>query len=184
MLSTVFSLLVVVVALVPPAIAQRIVDHVFVPSVKEGNFSSRTTLLVSLIAVLVVAAVLRAGLIFLRNNLVEVYSQRAQSDLKQRLYDQIQAQSFGFFHNTRTGELMARMTNDVEMVRGLLSNGLLQGASGILFFIGAAHPAGFAELAARTDLRGCLAVALHHGAQAAHGHEAHHHRGARAILAR
>ncbi|HTO22482.1 MAG TPA: ABC transporter ATP-binding protein [Spirochaetia bacterium] len=138
MLSTFFSLLVVVVALVPPAIAQRIVDYVFVPSVKEGNFSSRTTLLVSLIAVLVVAAILRAGLIFLRNNLVEVYSQRAQSDLKQRLYDQIQAQSFGFFHNTRTGELMARMTNDVEMVRGLLSNGLLQGASGILFFIGAA----------------------------------------------
>ena len=138
MLSTFFSLLVVVVALVPPAIAQRIVDYVFVPSVKEGNFSSRTTLLVSLIGVLVVAAILRAGLIFLRNNLVEVYSQRAQSDLKQRLYDQIQAQSFGFFHNTRTGELMARMTNDVEMVRGLLSNGLLQGASGILFFIGAA----------------------------------------------
>jgi len=130
--------LVVAAALVPPAIAQRIVDYVFVPSVKEGSFSSRTTLLLSLIAALVVANVLRAGLIFLRNNMVEVYSQRAQRDLKQRLYDQIQAQSFGFFHNTRTGELMARMTNDVEMVRGLLAQGLLQGASGILFFIGAA----------------------------------------------
>ena len=131
-------MLVVAAALVPPAIAQRIVDYVFVPSVKEGSFSSRTTLLLSLIAALVVANVLRAGLIFLRNNMVEVYSQRAQRDLKQRLYDQIQAQSFGFFHNTRTGELMARMTNDVEMVRGLLAQGLLQGASGILFFIGAA----------------------------------------------
>ena len=137
-LSVAFSVLVVAAALVPPAIAQRIVDYVFVPSVKEGSFSSRTTLLISLIADLVVANVLRAGLIFLRNNMVEVYSQRAQRDLKQRLYDQIQAQSFGFFHNTRTGELMARMTNDVEMVRGLLAQGLLQGASGILFFIGAA----------------------------------------------
>ena len=137
-LSIAFSVLVVAAALVPPAIAQRIVDYVFVPSVKEGSFSSRTTLLLSLIAALVVANVLRAGLIFLRNNMVEVYSQRAQRDLKQRLYDQIQAQSFGFFHNTRTGELMARMTNDVEMVRGLLAQGLLQGASGILFFIGAA----------------------------------------------
>jgi ATP-binding cassette subfamily B multidrug efflux pump len=137
-LSVAFSVLVVAAALVPPAIAQRIVDYVFVPSVKEGNFSSRTTLLISLIAALVVANVLRAGLIFLRNNMVEVYSQRAQRDLKQRLYDQIQAQSFGFFHHTRTGELMARMTNDVEMVRGLLAQGLLQGASGILFFIGAA----------------------------------------------
>ena len=137
-LSVGFSVLVVAAALVPPAIAQRIVDYVFVPSVKEGNFSSRTTLLLSLIAALVVANVLRAGLIFLRNNMVEVYSQRAQRDHKQRLYDRIQAQSFGFFHTTRTGELMARMTNDVEMVRGLLAQGLLQGASGILFFIGAA----------------------------------------------
>ena len=137
-LSVVFSILVVAAALVPPAIAQRIVDHVFVPSVKEGDFSSRTMLLVSLLTALVAANVLRAGLIFLRNNLVEVYSQRAQRDLKQRLYDQIQAQSFGFFHATRTGELMARMTNDVEMVRGLLAQGLLQGASGIFFFIGAA----------------------------------------------
>ena len=137
-LSVAFSVLVVTVALVPPAIAQRIVDEVFVPSVREGDFSSRTTLLVSLVAGLVVANVLRAGLIFLRNNLVEVYSQRAQRDLKQRLYDHIQAQAFHFFHRTRTGELMARMTNDVEMVRGLLAQGLLQGASGIFFFVGAA----------------------------------------------
>jgi len=92
-LSVAFSILVVAVALVPPAIAQRIVDGVFVPSVREGTFTSRTTLLLSLIAGLVAANVLRAGLIFLRNNSVEVYSQRAQRDLKQRLYDHIQAQS-------------------------------------------------------------------------------------------
>jgi ATP-binding cassette subfamily B multidrug efflux pump len=137
-LSIVFSLFVVAIALVPPALAQRIIDNVFVPSVRDGEFTSRGSLLALLAGGIVVANLFRAGAIFLRNTFAEIYSQRAMRDLKQRLYDHIQAQSFGFFHSTRTGELMARMTNDMEMVRGLLAQGLLQGTSGLFFFIGAA----------------------------------------------
>ncbi len=137
-LSIVLSVFVVAVALVPPALGRRIIDNVFVPSVRDGEFTTRTSLLVILVGAIIVANMLRAAVIFLRNTLVEIYSQRAVRDLKQKLYDHIQAQSFGFFHATHTGELMARMTNDMEMVRGLLAQGLLQGASGVLFFIGAA----------------------------------------------
>ncbi len=134
--SVVFSILVVATALVPPALVQRLVDNVFVASVKDGDFSSRRSLLILLVGGIVGISVLRAGLIFLRNTTAEVYSQRATRDMKQEMYDRIQAQSFGFFHATRTGELMARLTNDVEMVRALLAQGLMQGASGV-FFIGA-----------------------------------------------
>jgi ATP-binding cassette subfamily B protein len=136
--SVFLTILVVAIALVPPALAQRIVDNVFVPSVRDGDFTSRVRLLVTLIGGLIAANIARAGIIFLRNTCVEVYSQRATRDMKQRLYDHIQSQSFGFFHANRTGELMARMTNDMEMVRALLAQGLLQGASGFFFFVGAA----------------------------------------------
>jgi ATP-binding cassette, subfamily B, multidrug efflux pump len=136
--SVVSSVLVVAVALVPPALVQRLVDNVFVTSVADGDFASRRGLLLILIGGIVGANVTRAGFIFLRNTLVEVYSQRATRDLKQWMYDHIQAQSFGFFHNTRTGELMARMTNDIEMVRGLLAQGLMQGATGVFFFVASA----------------------------------------------
>lgn len=125
--SVVFSILVVATALVPPALVQRLVDNVFVASVKDGDFSSRRSLLILLVGGIVGISVLRAGLIFLRNTTAEVYSQRATRDMKQEMYDRIQAQSFGFFHATRTGELMARLTNDVEMVRALLAQGLMQG---------------------------------------------------------
>ncbi len=134
----IFSVLVVAIALIPPALVQRLVDNVFVVSVADGDFTSRRNLLLLLIGGIVGANVVRAGFIFLRNTFVEVYSQRASRDLKQEMYDHIQAQSFGFFHATRTGELMARMTNDIEMVRGLLAQGLMQGATGVFFFVASA----------------------------------------------
>jgi ATP-binding cassette subfamily B protein len=135
--SIVFAVLVTLGALVPPAVGQRIVDDVFKPSVVDRDFSSRSGLLLVLVGVLLGAGAIRAGFIFLRNMLAEVYSQRVTRDLKQRLYDHIQGQSFDFFHNTRTGELMARMTNDVEMIRGMLAQGILTGATGVLFFLAA-----------------------------------------------
>ncbi len=129
------AMLVVLVALVPPYIARRIVDDVFTAAVTDGDFGGRRGLLLLLVGILVAASVIRAGFIFLRGTLLEIYSQRVSRDLKQRLYDHIQSQSFDFFHNTRTGELMARMTNDVEMIRGMLAQGILNGASGAFFFL-------------------------------------------------
>jgi ATP-binding cassette subfamily B protein len=136
--SILFSIIVVSIALIPPALVRRLVDDVFVASVVDGDFTSRRGLLLLLTGGIVGANVVRAGFIFLRNTLVEVFSQRATRDLKQRMYDHIQGQSFGFFHATRTGELMARMTNDIEMVRGLLAQGLMQGATGVFFFAASA----------------------------------------------
>ncbi|HET6485488.1 MAG TPA: ABC transporter ATP-binding protein [Spirochaetia bacterium] len=136
--SVVSAILVVGTALVPPALSKRLVDGVFVASVNDGNFASRRGLLLVLIGALVAVNALRACMIFLRNTSVEVYSQRVTRDLKQHLYDHIQSQSFDFFHNTRTGELMARMTNDVEMIRSLLTQGLLNGVGGAFFIVGSA----------------------------------------------
>jgi ATP-binding cassette subfamily B protein len=119
-------------------LVKRIVDDVFVASVRDGDFASRRSVLIGLIGTILVLALVRAGFVFLRATFGEIYSQRAMRDLKQDLFDHIQGQSFDFFHNTRTGELMARMTNDMEMIRGLFAQGLMNGVSGILFFAGSA----------------------------------------------
>ena len=136
--SITFSVLVVALALLPPAIVRQIVDGVFVASVADGKFAARRPALLLLIGGILGITVARAGLIFLRNTFLELYSQRVTRDLKQRLFDHIQSQSFDFFHNTRTGELMARMTNDVEMVRSLLAQGLMNGVTGVFFFLASA----------------------------------------------
>jgi len=128
----------VLIALVPPALVQRLVDQVFVASVRDGDFGSRRGLLLLLVGGIAAASLVRALFIFLRGSFAERYAQNVTRDLKRQMYDRIQAQSFGFFHATRTGELMARMTNDVEMVRTLLAQGLVMGVSGVFFILGSA----------------------------------------------
>lgn len=134
----VFTLTGVASALVPPALARRVVDEVFVQSVRDGDFVGRTSLLITLIGGIVIATAGRSISMFLRNTFVEAASQKVIRDLKQTMYDHIQGLSFHFFHTNRTGELMARMTNDVEMVRGILVMGVMHGATGIFYVVSSA----------------------------------------------
>ncbi|MFW5684932.1 MAG: ABC transporter ATP-binding protein [Spirochaetota bacterium] len=129
----VFTLTGVGSALVPPSIAGRIVDDVFVASVRDGRFAERLPMLMNLILGIVAATGGRALSIFLRNTVLETASQRTMRDLKQTMYDHVQGLSFHFFHRTKTGELMARMTNDMEMVRGALVLAIMHGATGVFY---------------------------------------------------
>ena len=130
-----FSLSEVIIALVPPAVSGRIVDGVFIASVTDGRFAERHTLLLLLIGAIALATVGRAASIYLRNLFLEVASQRVLRDLKQAYYDHVQSLSFHFFHHTRTGELMARITNDMEMIRGALVLLVMHGTTGVFFFV-------------------------------------------------
>ncbi len=137
-LALVFTLSGVGSALIPPALARQVVDNVFVVAVEEGDFEGKTSLLITLIFGIMLATAGRALSIFLRNSLVESASQKVIRDIKQTMYDHIQSLSFHFFHTHRTGELMARMTNDVEMVRGILVMGVMHGATGIFYVLSSA----------------------------------------------
>ena len=120
-------------AMIPPFLARRIVDDVFIASVRDGNLEGRSTLLLTLIIGIVAATAVRAGSIFAKNLVLETFSQRTIRTLKQKLFDHIQSLSFEFFHKTRTGELMARMTGDMEAIRTVLVIGVMHGATGLLY---------------------------------------------------
>ncbi|MBM4435812.1 MAG: ABC transporter ATP-binding protein [Actinobacteria bacterium] len=79
------------------------------------------------LAVLVVAFTAGRGIFqFGRMFLAELLSQRVVFALRNILYDHIQHLSFRFHDRTRTGELMARTTSDVERVRRFASMGVFQ----------------------------------------------------------
>ena len=134
----VFTMTGVAAALIPPQLAGNIVDNVFVRAVRDGDFAGRTPQLLVLIGGIVAATFGRSISMFLRNVFVESASQKVIRDLKQAMYDHIQGLSFHFFHQNRTGELMARMTNDVEMSRGVLVMGIMHGATGIFYVVSSA----------------------------------------------
>lgn len=56
-------------------------------------------------------------------------------DLRREIYDHLQTLSFSFHDTSETGQLMSRMTVDIEAVRNFLNLGLLRAALAVVYFI-------------------------------------------------
>ena len=82
-------------------------------------------------------AVLRAGLFCWRATACEVMGQGATVNLKVSLYRHLQRLSFSFYDEHRIGEIMSRMTGDIDGVRHMITVGWLQVLELCAYFIGA-----------------------------------------------
>ncbi len=88
--------------------------------------SSDQFALVVLAGAVVGAAIFRGVASFGQSYYSQAISQRLAFDVRNRLYDTFQRQSFSFYDRTRTAELMSRATADVEAVRMLISFGFVR----------------------------------------------------------
>src|SRR5207248_1122837 len=75
-------------------------------------------LVVVMVAVPLVSGVIGIG----QTYLTTVVGQRVMQDLRNRLYEHLQAMSLRFFTGTRTGELQSRLQNDVGGVQNVVTN--------------------------------------------------------------
>src|SRR5918994_4686412 len=53
------------------------------------------------------------------------FARRAEADLRERVFAHLQKLPLSYFHYTKTGDLMSRLTNDVQAVRELMGFGSL-----------------------------------------------------------
>jgi len=53
------------------------------------------------------------------------FSRRCEADLRDRVFVHLQKLPLSYFHHTKTGDLMSRMTNDIQAVRELMGFGSL-----------------------------------------------------------
>jgi len=126
----------VAAALVPPAVAKRIVDTLFTEEMLAPDKTSEAwRQLILFILIMLGAVIIRSVSIFLRNIALEGFGQKVIKDLKQALYDHLQSLSFDFFHKNRTGELMARMTADIEAIRDLMAQGTIRLSFGFFYIV-------------------------------------------------
>lgn len=73
----------------------------------------------------VVVLVLVKGLFsYARNYLMAFTGQRVVVRLRNQIYDQLQRMSLAFHESHRTGELLARITNDVGLIQTSIANGV------------------------------------------------------------
>ena len=64
-------------------------------------------------------------------------SREIEFDLRNDLFRKLEMQDTGFYRDYRTGDIMARMTNDLNAVRMLLGPALMYSANTVFFTIGA-----------------------------------------------
>ena len=87
------------------------------------------------IAFLVSALALWAAT-YAQTYLVGWVGQRALQDLRERIYTHLQAMSIGFYTRNRPGVLISRMTNDVQALDTLVTDGIVTLFSSTLTLIG------------------------------------------------
>jgi subfamily B ATP-binding cassette protein MsbA len=110
--------------LVLPASTKYLVDEVL----GQGEFD----LLVKLLALLAGAVALQAGSAFLLTILLSVEAQHLIAHLRAQVQRHVLTLPVRFFDETKTGELVSRIMNDVEGVRNLVGTGLVQLVGGVV----------------------------------------------------
>jgi ATP-binding cassette subfamily B multidrug efflux pump len=93
------------------------------------------------LAILLIATIM-ALLRYIWRHLLFGHSRRVEEGLRNKLYKHLQSLSLSFYHRTKTGDLMARATNDINAIRmangmGMvaLTDGFVLGAAAIGFMI-------------------------------------------------
>ena len=86
---------------------------------------------------LLAVAVLKGLFTFLLRWIVIGVSREIEFDLRNDLFQHLETLSNSFFQRTRTGDIMARATNDLNAVRMLLGPAIMYSANTIVFTAGA-----------------------------------------------
>jgi ATP-binding cassette subfamily B multidrug efflux pump len=90
-------------------------------------------------SVLVALALVKGFFLFWTRWIVIGISRDIEFNLRNDLFATLETQPAAYFHRNRTGDIMARMTNDLNAVRMLLGPAIMYSTNTILFTIGALY---------------------------------------------
>lgn len=122
-------IIVVLTRLVSPYLTKILVDDV----IKDGQIQKLANILI----LLVVLAIIRSVLIYIRSYMFEDISQNLIFDLRHNMYTHLQELPYEFYDNHRIGNIMSRMTGDLESIRNFFAGGAITIIENSIHFIGA-----------------------------------------------
>ena len=117
-------------ALVPPYLAGLAIDA----GIDEGDLNALTLILIAFVA----AALINWGATYVQTYLINWVGQRALQDLRIQLFEHLQRLSIGFYSRNKAGVLISRLTNDVQALDQLVTEGIQTLFSSTLTMIGTA----------------------------------------------
>jgi ATP-binding cassette subfamily B protein len=119
-----------VVALAPPYLAKLAIDQ----GISEDNLDRLTWL----VALFLVAALVSLVLSATNTYLTGWVGERMLADLRNQLFRHLERLSMGFYERNRTGVIVSRITNDVEALDQLVTDGVTSLVQNTLLLVGTA----------------------------------------------
>jgi ABC-type multidrug transport system fused ATPase/permease subunit len=115
-------------ALAPPYLAGKAID--------DGIRAEDAGALTLIVAVFLASVLVLWAATYVQTYLVGWVGQRALQDLRQRIYTHLQGMSIGFFTRNKPGVLISRLTNDVQALDSLVTDGVVTLFSSTLTLLG------------------------------------------------
>ena len=129
------------VEIAPPIVARFLIDTAIAPAIGPGatiapeeGFRRLVPLGLAYLALLAVGALLRYG----QNILTTYVGQRAMYDLRVRLFGHLQHLSLSFFDRNPVGRLMTRITNDIDALTDMVTQGVVSIFGDVIMVVGIA----------------------------------------------
>jgi len=117
---------------------ESIANRILIPVAEALNRDSMgydRTLLLVFSGSLVVIAILEGVLSYIQRYTLAIISQRAGFDMRDDMYNSLLEQSFSFYDQQRTGQLMARATGDINMLGRFFNFGFRLAFSNFLLLV-------------------------------------------------
>ena len=106
-------------------------------AIDELNHGVTRQRILLLAGMLVAIALVKGIFLYAQRWILIGISREIEFDLRNDLFRQLERQDSGFYQRYRTGDIMARLTNDLNAVRMLLGPALMYSANTIFFTVGA-----------------------------------------------
>ena len=128
---SIFSLLLATAtALAPPLLAKYAID--------DGITQNNLTTLWWIVVAFLLAGLANWGMSYVQTYLTGWVGERILADLRIRLFRHLQRLSLGFYERTRAGVIISRLTNDVEAIDQLVTDGVTSLVQNSLTLLGTA----------------------------------------------
>jgi len=124
------------VALLLASAANLVTPQLIAYAIDSGIAPRRLGAILLAVGGLAGAALLRGLSTFLQGYLAERASQGVAYDLRNALFAKIERLGFAYYDRVETGQLVTRLTSDVEQIRNFTGSGVVQLAAAVVMLVG------------------------------------------------
>ncbi|WP_141501269.1 ABC transporter ATP-binding protein [Paenibacillus luteus] len=123
---------IMILATIFDLVAPWILGEIFDKGIGKGNMS----VVIGLTLALAGIQALKSAGMFVQGYSQELVGQNVVFKLRKELYEHLQRLSFSYYDRAQTGQLMSRMTGDIDAVKNFVGFGAMNLFTGMLTFLG------------------------------------------------